>query len=394
MWANHNPKGTHSAEDWERVARHWIEHYFPLPAYQRIGGRPAVYLWAPGNLREDVGGSAAVRALMDRSQALAREAGYGGIAFVAMNGGASGPEMKRLADEGYGGSTTYHEWGSRASAKRFPYEQVVAEGPASWERRRVAASAAGLAYYPVVDTGWDARPWHGDKSFVIEDRTPALFRRNLENAREYARAHGVGMVVLGPLNEWGEGSYIEPNLEFGFEMYEAVRAVFGRGDPASWPVNFGPADAGFGPYGYPPQTEVTAWTFDAPSPDWTALMAVEGFGCTNGALRFTTAGSDPAVQARLRRVKARDFGRAVLTMQVEGGRPAGERGQLFWSADGAALGEAASVTFPLAADGAMHAYELDLKANPRWRGRIGSLRLDPCNRPGQRVTIDAFELKP
>ncbi len=44
MWANHNAHGTHSADDWRAATRHWIERYFPLPAYQRLNGKPALYL--------------------------------------------------------------------------------------------------------------------------------------------------------------------------------------------------------------------------------------------------------------------------------------------------------------------------------------------------------------
>ena len=55
-------------------------------------------------------------------------------------------------------------------------------------------------------------------------------------------------VCLGPLNEWGEGSYAEPNGEFGFGMYEAVRDVFGVKPEGGWPTNYVPADIGRGPY--------------------------------------------------------------------------------------------------------------------------------------------------
>lgn len=396
MWANHNPPDSHSPDDWRAVTKQWIDGYFGLPAYHRIDGKPAVFIWDPRNIRRDVGGSDVVREMLAESQEMARTAGLPGIAFVAMNEASGEGDMRRLLGEGYFGITTYHEWagggtGGPYHPRRFSYEKVVEGAPAAWTHR--TERAGRLTYYPVSDTGWDARPWHGDKTLVIEGRTPERFRRLLEEAREFAQARGLKALVLGPLNEWGEGSYIEPNTEFGFEMYEAIRSVFAAGDPRGWPVNLRPRDVGLGPYDYPPQPVVTEWTFDAPAPEWSALMGVEGFAVTNGALRFVTAAKDPAVQVALQSIPARDFTKVELVLRLEGGPlPAGDRGQVFWSADGAAMTERASERFDIAADGVARAIGIDVGRNPRWRDRITTLRLDPCSAPGVTVTVDSVRL--
>ena len=51
-------------------------------------------------------------------------------------------------------------------------------------------------------------------------------------------------VCLAPLNEWGEGSYAEPNGEYGFGMFEAVRDTFCEKPAEGWPVNCAPEDVG------------------------------------------------------------------------------------------------------------------------------------------------------
>lgn len=127
-------------------------------------------------------------------------------------------------------------------------DNVVATAPERWQRWLKAAGP--LDYYPVVDAGWDARPWHGERSFVIADRTPDKFGRLLRQAKKFTTKQRIPRVVLGPVNEWGECSYIEPCAEFGFEMLEQIRTVFGKGDSKAWPVNIGPADVGLGPYEY------------------------------------------------------------------------------------------------------------------------------------------------
>lgn len=393
MWANHNAPDTHSAEDWRTVTKHWIEHYFTLPAYQKLDGKPAVYIWDPRNIRRDVGGSDTARALLAESQAMAKAAGHAGITFVAMNGDFSPSEIRRLADEGYTSTTTYHEWGARAQGVRHsPFVHSVEDGPAAWSRKREAA--APLTYLPLVDTGWDSRPWHGDKSRVIDGRTPELFRRLLESARDFARTNGVKTLVLGPLNEWGEGSYIEPNVEYGFAMYEAVRDVFGKGDPAGWPANIGPRDVGLGPYDYPQLPPATAWTFDGPARDWSTMMGVVDLEVSGGALRFRTTTRDPAFQIQTRGIRAGDFTKAELTMRIENAGAPVARGQLFWSADAAAMTEFTSLSFEIPADGVPHKVAIDLSANPRWRGRITTIRLDPCSVAGATAVIEEFALRP
>ncbi len=254
MWANHNPPGTHSADDWLRVADHWITAYFSLPGYYRIDGKPAVFLWDPKGLRADLGSSEAVRRAIEKSQQMARDAGFGGITLIALGYDFSQSHIRTLKEEGYSGVTTYHEWGSQidgqVSRKLFRYEDVVHDSPGAWKQKNEAAD--GLTYYPLIDTGWDSRPWHGHKAMVVRKRTPELFHELLQQAKSFCRQHNKTTVILGPINEWGEGSYIEPCTEFGFEMMEAVRSVFASGPAGDWPVNIAPADVGLGPYDFRP----------------------------------------------------------------------------------------------------------------------------------------------
>ncbi len=398
MWANHNAPGTHSPDDWRAVTRYWIDRYFPLPTYQRLNGKPAVYLWYPHRLREDVGGSDAVRELLAESDQMARAAGYGGISFVALNVPFTPSAMAQCAAEGFMGVTCYHVWGERVrnawhvGRTRMRYVQVVEDAPAAW--REHSAAAAPLLYLPVVDTGWDSRPWHGDDARVIEGRSPELFLQLLKSARAFAASNGLRTILLGPLNEWGEGSYIEPNLEFGFAMYEAVRAVFARGDPSQWPINYGPKDIGLGPYDFPSVPPTTRWTFDAPANDWWPMMDVADIEVREGALRFRTSGPDPALLVHTRAIRARHFTRARLVMSVAGSGSTVARGQLFWETDAMAMGERASVHFELPADGQLHEVLIPLARHPWWRGRITALRLDPCADAGARVVIEELELLP
>ncbi len=395
MWANHNPPDTHSREDWRAVTQEWIDQYFGMESYYRIDGKPALFLWDPRNLRNDLGGSEGAKAALDDSQQMARDAGYEGIEFVAVNTAESPAYVEMLAAEGYAGATNYHEWGKATDSmlrpQRARFEDVVATAPEAWARRNEMCKP--LTYYPLVDTGWDSRPWHGDNSLAIEGRTPALFEQLLRKAKTFCEANGKSVVILGPVNEWGEGSYIEPCTEYGFAMLEAVRNVFAEGDPASWPVNVAPGDVGRGPYDYPPFEPVTAWDFGKGPGEWRAMMNVGQFRAEDGAIRLTTLGSDPAIVVPLTGVLASQFGTAEVTMQITGNLPPAMHAQLFWSRGGTGTSENASVVVPLKIDGTMHTYTFDLSANPRWRGPITMLRLDPCDAADVEIAIDSFQLR-
>ena len=84
---------------------------------------------------------------------------------------------KELLSEGYEAATTYHGFQlahQRAQSDRFPVRRLCSIPAPSCGARR-SKSARGLLYLPIVDTGWDARPWHGEKSIVAYGRTPELF---------------------------------------------------------------------------------------------------------------------------------------------------------------------------------------------------------------------------
>ncbi len=394
MWANHNPPGTHSTQDWLDVTQYWIDHYFNLPSYYKIDGKPAVFIWDTRAIRSDLGDTAIVRDVFQKSQEMVAKAGFGGITLIAMENAFSAERTNALKEEGYAGVTTYHEWGSAIDTsvgqKRYRYEDVVTTSPAAWQRKHKASSP--LTYYPLVDTGWDSRPWHGNKAMAIEGRTPKLFEQLLRQARSFCHENNKNIVILGPVNEWGEGSYIEPCTEFGFEMMEAVRRTFAQGPASTWPANLAPTDIGLGPYDFPPRLKRTTWTFDNDAQGWSPLMNIDAFRCQNGVLQFHTTSFDSALVISLNNVKAFDFNKIQIRMQLRGNLPPDATGQLFWSQGGAAITEAGSIRFTLNHDAKMTIYEINLAEHPRWRGRITSLRLDPCPSKDIDITLDKIQL--
>ena len=394
LWCDHKATDVRSLDDMRRLARHWVDDLFSLESYYRIDGRPVVAVFAPGSLRTSLGGSEGVRAALDSAQTMAREAGHPGILFLSSGNNFGAGSARQLAAEGYGGATTYHEVGTDyhdcPNQQMRSYRKQVSTVPAAW--RRKVRSAPDFRYLPVVDSGWDSRPWHGWSGSVVHGRTVPLFETWLREGREFCREHEIDVLVLGPLNEWGEGSYLEPCTEFGFGMYEAVRRVFAEGAPESWPRNLGPRDVGLGPYGLDMTAGHTRWGFDAGSEGWSAGMGC-AIGVDDGTLRIQSTTDDPALTCAVG-VEAREIAAFVVRMRCSGGTPKPNYAQVFWATEDEPISGKAVLGFLFDDGPEFREYRVDVAAHPRWRGRVVQLRFDPCCEEGVLVEIDEMRLEP
>jgi GT2 family glycosyltransferase len=76
-----------------------------------------------------------------------------------------------------------------------------------------------------VLAGWDSTPRHQDRSLVLEHATPGAFQAWLEWAYRRTMEQNLGdsrLVFINAWNEWGEGSYLEPDRRFGHGYLQAV----------------------------------------------------------------------------------------------------------------------------------------------------------------------------
>lgn len=381
MWANHNRPQTHSKNDWVKVTQYWLDHYFHTSEYLRIDGKPAVFIWSPINIVRDVGGSAQAGELLALSQAMAREAGLAGVTFVSMRAGAGPGALAQRKQEGYTHATSYHWWSDAMSLapdpRRFLYSLVAERSRVGWDKTEEAVEDAGLTFIPVADTGWDARPRHGEGTHVIYERTPERFERVLRDAKGWLDSRGERMLILGPCNEWTEGSYIEPCTEFGFGMLDAVREVFCK--PGTTPTDVAPADVGLGPYDFPihERTVQTAWTFDRPGDPavWhsSGAAAIEHLEVTDGALTGVVPGHWSSLGSPALAVRASRYPCLVLHLETDtGGRSDGKL-RVAWTTATTPNTRPNYVETPLKPDGEAHTYVIRLAETPRWRGLVDKL---------------------
>lgn len=384
LYANHNPPGSHSREDFEKLTQYWIENYFKRPNYLTIHGKPLVVIFSSQNPARDMGAEK-VKPTFERMRQMCREAGLGGLYLVACIGNSTNL-LQKMKEYGYDAVSGYN-WpradmtAAEIAANRAPFATCIEGYRRAWDE---IAKANVLPLIPPVCGGWDARPWHGEATLVRTGRRPELFERHLRDCKRFLDQRKEKMLFIEAWNEWGEGSYIEPHREYGFGYLEAVRNVFAPQSPK--PVPIVPADVGLGPYDIPEEPPVTAWTFTTNSLGWSGNVA--DLRVADGALRFTTRGRDPILTSPRMQARASRF--PFFEARIKASRDI--HAQLFWRTSSTPESEANSVHFPIRGDNRFHDIRVRLADNRRWRGVITGLRFDPGSEDGVEVAIEFIRL--
>ena len=429
MYANHNQPGSHSTEDQIAVTKYWIDNYFKTPEYYTIDGKPAVCIWDAEKLDRDFIDEAAakgeklkpgegIKRAFAISERMVREAGLPGICWIDMwrTKKFDPAYAKRRVEQGYRAAIHYgieHYSPSLSpeamkpgeTPNRFSYDAVVATAPKIWDE---LSRQDVLPFWVVIPTGWDDRPRSFTHSRVITGRTPEKFAEICRQAKAFCDKYGRKHAIVMPISEWQEGSYIEPNEEYGFGMYDAIRDAFCEKPAGGWPKNLRPADVGMGPYDYPPLVAVS------PTQRWDFTDSVEGWyrqpygggeleakdGCLNFWVNFPRRNYN--IRQRVAPFNAAKYSTFRVRMRITPNTKAGIGDvkdldlRLKWgTAEHPIIGPGLKIDekqcvarLPVQADGEFHEYAVDLKSNPDWSGIVDELWFEACPIMHARVAVD------
>lgn len=254
MWCNHDvgpARGAVTPATFETLAEYVTATYFAHPSYWTLDGKPYFSIYDTKKFLESFGNDLdAAAAALGRFRERARAAGFPGLHLNAVLFGlprdTRDEVIRRLGFD----SITSYVWIHHSPLPDFPatdytkaangYFQAVTKGGGSNGLEQPAATLP-VPYHPNVSMGWDssprcrnARDWATRRDYpygaVMVNNTPAAFRESLERARPLAEANPPGqrVVTINSWNEWGEGSYIEPDTTHGMGYLEAIRDVFSR----------------------------------------------------------------------------------------------------------------------------------------------------------------------
>ncbi len=265
MWANHNPIYAHPGSYWKPAEVNWsgavdpatfrdcteycIKNFLGRSNYLRLAdGSLYFVLYRLGALVEEVGGIDVGAALIREFRDKVQKAGLGELhidtmfdAIPGIWGALESPEhdftrqnefVRKLGID----SVSAYNWGYKKGFPTMDYSEWAAGNryvPGVLNRY------LDCAFNPHVMTGWDSSPrtvqsdQFEDRDYpfgtVIVNNTPERFQEELEFVKDFlARPEARGeMVNISCWNEWTEGSYLEPDTQYGYGYLQAVKNVFG-----------------------------------------------------------------------------------------------------------------------------------------------------------------------
>ncbi len=411
-WCNH-------ALDWKRdgkpapldfstpalvqMTEYLADTYFRYPNYLTVDGSPVFMAFVPAALVQANGGPVGFRTSLDAMNAVLRAKGLKKLYFVALGGG-------NFAESGFSAFTAYSYYGTDPDSKyewkrgrSIPYEDMVAHFETMWH---IYAQKKQLPYIVPVGSNWDDRPRARKNALVITGKTPDLFEKMCRKSLNFIDTSN-NLALIEAWNEWGEGSFIEPDQEFGFAFLDRVRKVY-TGAPEEH-TDLVPNAAkvnGFSvlnaeeraqakalesqPCPPPPlavrTTQIVAdmplpagdilkkWEFDDGTADGWRPYQIAPLKAEKGVLVTCVTGDDPQLIIRQVGIELGLIGPIALRLKAPKGLRTGE---VFWSTKKEpSLSGDKAFQIGLKDDGEWHTYLITKKVEGPWSGTLDTLRFD------------------
>lgn len=229
----------------------YTKHFYSvLPAFQdhryiTVDGKPLFLIFAPLDFPQ-------LNHFVTLWQELAHENGLKGIHFVGKVSGVGkfdkGPFYNYAQDiskrynsvlaEGMDAVNSvnlrfaemesigkYHKMFDRLLNKLIPSSKVEKYDYAKVTQHFFTKEDSQENVYPTILPRWDKTPRLGKQAYVYTGSTPELFAKSIHEALELIKRkepeHRI--LFLQAWNEWGEGNYMEPDLEFGHGYMDALK---------------------------------------------------------------------------------------------------------------------------------------------------------------------------
>lgn len=104
---------------------------------------------------------------------------------------------------------------------RWDYDEV-------WKDILTEARIAPKDSYLCGFVDYDDSPRRGNKARIIEGATPEKFEIYIKKLMDISQKQNKEYVFLMAWNEWGEGSYLEPDTYNKFGYLEAIKRIIGK----------------------------------------------------------------------------------------------------------------------------------------------------------------------
>ena len=262
MWANHDwvdihpaqrnmcPKvlkpGTVSPEAFTTATDYIIHNYFRKPNYWRVNNGLYFSIYELSKLLENFGTLEKTRAGLEDFRARTKDAGLGELHLNAvvwnepiLPGEQQVPDVNTLLDQLGFDSITSYVWMHHHPMPDFPTTSYAQFREVSVKDYEKFTHQYTLPYFPNVSMGWDSSPRTIQSDVfdnlgypfipILEGNTPDEFKKSLEAVKNFLDQGKTPpkLFTINAWNEWTEGSYLEPDKEYGMAYLEAIKEVFG-----------------------------------------------------------------------------------------------------------------------------------------------------------------------
>ena len=254
MWCNHDlgayVKGAVKPETFGSLVDYVIVNYFKHPSYWKIDGCPYFSIYQFHSFLETFGNDYTTAAeAIELFRTKVKAAGFPDLHLNACLWGVKGELLQNAVQYFNLNSTTSYVWIHHFALPHFPSTRYEVAANGYFKGVESGGAANGLEnpasdipvpYHINVSMGWDSSPrcgnasdWMSRRDYpfgpVIVNNTPYLFKKYLAKAKALtmAKPENERIITINSWNEWGEGSYLEPDMENGMGCLEAVGEVFG-----------------------------------------------------------------------------------------------------------------------------------------------------------------------
>ena len=242
MWANHDVRrnywnvhnftddtsvmweGAVDGDNFKIIVERVIRQYFKEPTYYKIDGCPVYSIFSINNLIESFGSLEETAKAIEYFREETKKAGFPDLHLQMIVFEAPNENLLRNLEMLKVNSITKYNWGG-------PHpEDYIQWGTESMARRQQWDEAVDIPYFPNASIGWDDSPrfpHKGKKDVVHYNKSPESFAAFLQKAKEYCDEHPEQpkLITVFSWNEWIEGSYLLPDMKYGYGHLEAVKRV-------------------------------------------------------------------------------------------------------------------------------------------------------------------------
>lgn len=186
--------------------KQWKKHFdYLLPffcdeRYIKIDGKPVFVIYKPDDVY-------CLNEMIKKWECWAKENRLQGIFWVGTNNRTGG--IKYVLQQEDNNTVSYYP-------RNEEYEGVCAQIIASAALADKNTFFCGIPQY-------DDTPRRGQRGYLWKNSSPELFRKMMKHLLHLSIINGNEFIFINAWNEWGEGMYLEPDEEYGYQYLEAVR---------------------------------------------------------------------------------------------------------------------------------------------------------------------------